>query len=108
MKIFAALIFLVLIFSSANVYAGEFQDLQRKIILPDRIRHRPGSHKLTRPAPPRIEVPHRKVDSHDNAKYIQRQPKKPPRLRHPKLPIASSDHRGSNTPKRFGPPRFRR
>ena len=108
MKIFAALIFLVLIFSNANVYAGDFQELQRKIILPDRIRHRQDSHKLTRPSPPRIEIPQRKVDEHKRAKYIQRQPKKPPRLKHPKFPIASSDHRGSGTPKRFGPPRFRR
>ena len=108
MKIFAAIIIFSLLFGSSSVYAEEFQDLQRKIILPDRIRHRQGNRKLTRPAPPRIEVPRRKVEEHDNAKYVQRQPKKPPRMKHPKMPIASSDHRGSNTPKRFGPPRFRR
>lgn len=109
LKIFATVIILCsIVFSSANVYAEDFQYLQRKIILPDRIRHRHDSHKLTRPAPPKIAIPHKKVDEHTRAKYVQRQPKKPPRLQHPKLPIATSDHRGSKTPKRFGPPRFRR
>lgn len=109
MKIFAAVIVLCSVFfGSANVYAGDLQYLQRKIILPDRIRHRQDSHKLKRPSPPQIQISHRKVDEHTQAKYIQRQPKKPPRLQHPKFPIATSDHRGSKTPKRFGPPRFRR
>lgn len=107
-KISAVTIFLSLIFCNVNAYATDFQELQKKIMLPDRIRHRQNSHKLTRPSPPNIKVPSKKVSEQSKIRYTQRQPKKPPRLKHPQLPVATSDHRGSNTPKRFGPPQFRR
>lgn len=92
--------------SIEKVEAGElnFQECGRKIMLPDRIRHRPDSHKLQRPAPPQINFPHRKVEE---KKYTQRQPKQPQHIRHARLPQNNFNRRGTYPPKRFGPPRFR-
>lgn len=108
MKIFASILILsLIIFSNANVEAEDFQELKGRIMLPDRIRHRQDSHELTRPAPPRITVPSKKIDE-SSPRYTQRQPKKPPRLRYPSSPKSISNNRGSYPHKRFGPPRFRR
>lgn len=97
-------------FDFGKVEAAElnFQELKSRIImpvLPDRIRHRKDSRRLQRPAPRRVEVPSRRVESPKNI-YTQRQPKKPPYVRNPKLPKRNSAQRGSYPPKRFNPPRF--
>ena len=117
-KVFAAIIFSgFVILSATNVEAADlaidtnkinFQNLKSGIILPtlpDRIRHRKDSHKLQKPADKKIEWPHRKEQP--PSKYPQIQPKKPSIITSPSRSTATSDRRGSEPRKNFGPPRFR-
>ena len=117
MRNFVKIFALLMIFTCANVEAATFektsdgiifQELKSRIllpVLPDRIRHRKDSRRLQRPAPKRIEVPSRKVESPKRI-YTQKQPKQPPRIKTPKLPQKNWSQRGSQPRKRFGPPRF--
>lgn len=105
------MVFGLLFMGNMNVEASDlkldFQELRSSPImpiLPDRIRHRNDSHKLQRPSQRRINLPHEREQP--PARYIQRQPKNPPKMTTPSRPSVTSDRRGSQPRKNFGPPNF--